>query len=176
MATVTWHQPSPVGLLTVEVGDSGIRTVELGVLAAGSVARATDPGARTVAEALDAYFAGDLDALDGLPVDLAALRPFSRAVLEALRAVPAGSVTTYGELARAAGSPGASRAVGQVVGSNPVPLVVPCHRVVASGGGLGGFSAGLDRKRWLLAHEGVPARPGGWEPRRRRPAPLAAPA
>ena len=80
--------------------------------------------------------------------------PFQRAVWDEMQRIPFGRTTTYGELARRLGRPGASRAVGHACGANPVPIVVPCHRVVAREG-LGGFSAGLQRKRALLAHEGL---------------------
>lgn len=149
----SWHQHSPLGVLEVEISATGIRTIALGV-PNDAVAPPGVPET-SVAGALDAYFAGDLSALDDLPVDLEGRSPFSSAVLVALRTVPPGSVTTYGELARAVGRAGAARAVGRAVGANPVPLVIPCHRVLASGGELGGYSAGLDRKRWLLAHEGA---------------------
>jgi methylated-DNA-[protein]-cysteine S-methyltransferase len=88
-------------------------------------------------------------------VDLTGLPPFHQKVLRALCRVPCGSTVTYGELAAQVGSPRAARAVGQVMARNPVPVVVPCHRVVASGGGLGGFGGGPDLKRRLLALEGA---------------------
>jgi len=87
-------------------------------------------------------------------LDLRHLPPFTERVLLTLRKVPAGEVTTYGRLAAKAGSPGASRAVGGAVGRNPIPIIVPCHRVVASNG-IGGFGLGLECKRTLLAIEGV---------------------
>ncbi len=80
---------------------------------------------------------------------------FQRAVWEQLLAIPRGETISYAELARRVGRPGAARAVGQAVGSNPIPLLIPCHRVVASGGGLGGFGGGLPMKRALLRQEGV---------------------
>lgn len=80
---------------------------------------------------------------------------FQRAAWEVLRAIPRGKTVTYGELARMAGHPGAARAAGSACGANPWPLFIPCHRVVAAGGGLGGFSAGRAWKKWLLASEGV---------------------
>ena len=86
-------------------------------------------------------------------VDLDAVPPFQRKALAAVGKVPYGKTVTYGELARRVGRPRAARAVGQAMAHNPVPLVVPCHRVVASGGGLGGFGGGLDLKRRLLALE-----------------------
>ncbi|MBM4020027.1 MAG: methylated-DNA--[protein]-cysteine S-methyltransferase [Planctomycetes bacterium] len=92
-----------------------------------------------------------------VPVDLSGVPAFHRRVYEALLRVPHGRTVTYGRLASAAGRPGAARAVGQAMARNPVPLVVPCHRVVATGGGLGGFGGGPDLKRRLLALEGAPA-------------------
>ena len=100
---------------------------------------------------------GRPDAFADVPLDLSALTPFARKVCTELRGVGPGSTVTYGELARLCGSPGASRAVGRVMGSNPTPLLVPCHRVLPTGKGLGGFSAagGLRQKEHLLMVEGV---------------------
>ena len=91
-----------------------------------------------------------------IPLDLSRVAPFTAKVLRAAQAVPAGQTTTYGELAKVAGSPGASRAVGQAMATNAWPVIVPCHRVVAAGGGVGGFSAhgGLVTKEKLLRLEG----------------------
>lgn len=105
-------------------------------------------------EKLNAYFDGDLDALVGLEVELAGTE-FQRSVWNALRSIPPGDTASYREIAEAVGRPDAIRAVGNAVGSNPVAIVVPCHRVIRTSGGLGGFGGGLDRKRWLLAHEGA---------------------
>lgn len=111
-----------------------------------------DPrGLRSIAEELEAYATGKRRAFD-LPLDLRG-SAFERAAWDAMRAIPFGRTRTYGELARALGQPGAARAVGRAAGSNPVPIVVPCHRVWAADG-LGGFSAGLSWKRALLRHEG----------------------
>ncbi len=85
----------------------------------------------------------------------AAATAFQRSVWKALRTIPRGKTATYGELARRAGHPGAARAAGSACGANPWPLFIPCHRAVAAGGGLGGFSAGRAWKEWLLAGEGV---------------------
>ena len=90
------------------------------------------------------------------PVDLSTLPPFRRAALAALRRVGRGRTVTYAELARLAGTPGAARAAGSACANNPVPLWVPCHRVLASGGRIGGFSGGLKVKRALLELEGAP--------------------
>jgi methylated-DNA-[protein]-cysteine S-methyltransferase len=87
-----------------------------------------------------------------VPVDLAGVAGFTRRVLDAARAIPAGTTVTYGELARRAGSPRACRAAGQVMARNPIPLVIPCHRVVAAVGP-GGYAGGLAMKARLLALE-----------------------
>ncbi len=102
---------------------------------------------------LEAYFAGARHGFD-LPVDWSLIHGFARKVLRATSRVPFGKVTTYGSVAAEAGSPRAARAAGNALGSNPIPIVVPCHRVLHAGGGLGGYSGGLDRKRYLLALEG----------------------
>jgi methylated-DNA-[protein]-cysteine S-methyltransferase len=81
--------------------------------------------------------------------------PFQRRVWDALRAIPVGTTSSYRDLAIRIGSPSAIRAVGAANGANPIPIVIPCHRVIGAGGNLVGYGGGLDRKRWLLAHEGV---------------------
>ena len=105
-----------------------------------------------VARELDEYFAGTRTRFD-LPIDWRLVTPFARRVLRAAVAVPYGRVATYAQVAAEAGSPGGSRAAGNALGSNPFPIVVPCHRVVRSGGGLGGYTGGLHRKELLLALE-----------------------
>lgn len=106
-----------------------------------------------------AYFAGALREFD-LPLDWSLTSGFNRRVLRELNdTVPYGAVVGYGELAARVGQPGAAQAVGAAMGSNPVPVVVPCHRVVESDGGLGGFGGGLETKRVLLALEGVLPQP-----------------
>jgi methylated-DNA-[protein]-cysteine S-methyltransferase len=116
------------------------------------------PAIATVAERLTAFAAGVAD--DLLTIEVAyypACTAFQRRVLDACRAIPPGETLSYAQLATIAGAPGAARAVGNVMRTNRLPLVVPCHRVVGSGGGLGGYSApdGLDMKRRLLAREGA---------------------
>jgi methylated-DNA-[protein]-cysteine S-methyltransferase len=115
-------------------------------------ARAT----QDVRRELDEYFDGRRRAFD-VPVDFEMLHGFRRAVLERTAEIPFGTVITYREMAERAGSPRGARAAGNALGSNPVPIVVPCHRVVHSGGGLGGYTGGLDRKIHLLKLEGVRA-------------------
>jgi methylated-DNA-[protein]-cysteine S-methyltransferase len=103
-------------------------------------------------QAARAYFDGDLGAIDAVPVSVDATPFFERAWSE-LRRIPAGAPETYGELAARCESPTAVRAAGTACGRNPAALFVPCHRIVRSGGGLGGFGYGLAVKRWLLDHE-----------------------
>ena len=112
------------------------------------------PGAAPapVRGAVFAYFNGDARALEDLPVATAGT-PFQREVWAALRAIPAGETRSYGQLAAAIGRPKAVRAVGLANGANPVGIIVPCHRVVGANGTLTGYAGGLERKRWLLAHE-----------------------
>ena len=112
--------------------------------------RATNPGGLTAA--LRSYFAGDLTALDTLPIVIEGTA-FQRAVWTALRTIPLGETLSYGALARRMGRPSAVRAVGLANGANPIAIVLPCHRVIGSDGSLTGYGGGLDRKRWLLAHE-----------------------
>jgi methylated-DNA-[protein]-cysteine S-methyltransferase len=104
--------------------------------------------------ALEAYFAGALAALDGLAVATGGT-PFQRRVWAALRTIPVGRFTTYGGLAAQPGNPKAVRAVGLANGANPVSIVVPCHRVIGANGALTGYGGGIERKRWLLQHEGA---------------------
>lgn len=106
------------------------------------------------ARALRDYVAGDLRALEGLVVD-AGGTPFQQRVWAALRTIPVGSTWSYRALAAAVGSGAATRAVGSANGANPVSVVVPCHRVIRADGSLGGYGGGLERKTWLLAHEGA---------------------
>jgi methylated-DNA-[protein]-cysteine S-methyltransferase len=106
---------------------------------------------RAAREQLAAYFAGALTAFD-LPL-AARGTPFQERVWAALRGVPFGSTVSYGDIARRIGSPAAVRAVGAANGRNPLPIVVPCHRVVGADGSLTGFGGGVARKQWLLAHE-----------------------
>ena len=101
---------------------------------------------------LDAYFAGLSADISGLPLDMRGAE-FEKRVWGALRDIPPGETTSYGAIARALGSAGASRAVGAANGANPIAIVVPCHRVIGSSGSLTGYGGGLERKTWLLDHE-----------------------
>ncbi|MGV8928692.1 MAG: methylated-DNA--[protein]-cysteine S-methyltransferase [Brevundimonas sp.] len=106
--------------------------------------------------AVEAYFAGDLAALNGLKVKTGGTA-FQRTVWAALRTIPAGETRSYGQLAAAIGSPKAMRATGLANGQNPIAVIVPCHRVIGANGTLTGYAGGLARKRWLLEHEGASA-------------------
>lgn len=152
---------SPLGLLYIAASAQGLYRVDFGVDRV-TFLNSLDPLARTeqnpaalalVTQQLREYFAGNRSRFD-LSLDLVRLTPFHRSVLRAIRNIPPGTVWTYGQVAQTIGKPKASRAVGQALGNNPVPIVVPCHRVVA-GGGLGGYRGGLDRKKLLLHLEGA---------------------
>jgi methylated-DNA-[protein]-cysteine S-methyltransferase len=103
---------------------------------------------------LDAYFGGDILAIDAIPA-IPDGTPFQQSVWRHLRSVSAGTTTTYGTIARALGAPSSTRAVGAANGANPIPLVIPCHRVIGADGTLTGYGGGLHRKEWLLRHEGA---------------------
>ncbi|MBS2028663.1 MAG: methylated-DNA--[protein]-cysteine S-methyltransferase [Deltaproteobacteria bacterium] len=111
---------------------------------------AVNPGGLT--EAMARYFAGELAAIEALPT-AAEGTEFQKAVWRALREIPCGETRSYGDLARRIGRPNAVRAVGLANGSNPIAVIVPCHRVIGSDGSLTGYGGGVERKAWLLAHE-----------------------
>lgn len=117
--------------------------------------KAADPAGAV--SGLRRYFQGDLGALDAIEVDPAGT-PFQKRVWSALREIPAGRTASYREIARAIGAPNAVRAVGAANGQNPISLVIPCHRVIGADGGLTGYGGGIERKRWLLEHEGAISR------------------
>jgi len=101
---------------------------------------------------LAAYFAGERADLDDMPLDMRGA-DFEKRVWRALTRIPPGETTSYGAIAKALGSAGASRAVGAANGANPIAIIVPCHRVIGASGNLTGYGGGLDRKTWLLNHE-----------------------
>jgi methylated-DNA-[protein]-cysteine S-methyltransferase len=103
---------------------------------------------------LDAYFEREIEGFD-IDIDYALTKGFTRKVLRATARIPYGEVSTYRLVATRAGSPRGSRAAGNALGSNPIPIVVPCHRVIHSSGGLGGYTGGLERKEFLLHLEGA---------------------
>lgn len=103
---------------------------------------------------IEAYLRGDLDALDSIEVETGGTE-FQEKVWRELRRIPVGTTISYGELARRVGNPKARRGVGAANGRNPIAIVIPCHRVIGADGTLTGYASGVDRKRWLLAHEGA---------------------
>lgn len=137
---------TPIGPLTVELEDERVVAAMFDLEATASRHR------HPVAGMLSEYFEGDVTALDEVPVSIPG-ETFRARAQRALREIPAGHTITYLELARAAGSPKAVRAAGSACATNPIGVIVPCHRVQRSGGGIGGYAGGLDRKRWLLEHE-----------------------
>jgi methylated-DNA-[protein]-cysteine S-methyltransferase len=139
-------------LRALEFAENETRMVKLLRRYYGNVLLEEGPAPRSLKQALMAYFKGDMNALHDIPTATAGT-PFQRQVWKALRAIPAGSTLSYGQLAAKLGRPGASRAVGAANGANPIPIVVPCHRVIGADGSLTGFGSGLPRKRWLLDHE-----------------------
>ncbi|MEV0232409.1 methylated-DNA--[protein]-cysteine S-methyltransferase [Nonomuraea sp. NPDC050786] len=160
MTTVAFAEvPTPVGPFVLAV-------TEVGLVASGwgspprlsdrlglAEVHDSDRTAFAVAE-LNAYFAGELKTFE-TPVDWRLMSGSRLRVLQALHQVPYGTAVTYGELAARSGSSVPARGIGSIMGSNPIPIIVPCHRVIA-GNGLGGFSGGegVETKRWLLTHEG----------------------
>jgi methylated-DNA-[protein]-cysteine S-methyltransferase len=138
---------TPWGRVGVTVGNAGLQRV---VFNAPPAPALTGVWADTLA----AYLAGQ-PIPPHLPVDLSGMPPFTRRVLEACRAIPFGATASYAELAARLGCPRAARAVGQALARNPVPIVIPCHRVIGASGKLTGFLGGLTWKRQLLAHEGA---------------------
>jgi methylated-DNA-[protein]-cysteine S-methyltransferase len=145
------------GLCAVLIGDRTREafTNELARMFPGETISKNPRKLRRYRKELDEYFTGKRTRFT-VPLDLSAVRgAFRRKVLKTLSSLPFGRVISYGALARRAGSPGAARAVGTAMSTNPISLVIPCHRVVGSGGRLGGYTAGLPRKRKLLIHEGV---------------------
>ena len=164
-----WTAASPVGDLLVAVTRGGLvriayadetRDEVLAHLAREVSPRILESASATdlVRRELEEYFAGERPRFD-LKVDRQLIRGVAREVLAAIGRVPFGQTTTYGELAGRIGRPRAARAVGNALGSNPIPIVIPCNRVLRAGGLLGGYAGGLDRKQVLLQLEGALASP-----------------
>ena len=114
----------------------------------------TGRGPANVIRALAAYFAGELEAIDEIECRFSGT-PFQESVWAALRTIPVGKTMSYSGLAARIGKPAAVRAVGHANGANPISVVIPCHRVIGANGSLTGYGGGIERKRWLLRHEGV---------------------
>jgi methylated-DNA-[protein]-cysteine S-methyltransferase len=164
VALRTERMPTPIGevvLLTDEreqlralsfVDDEEETARLLRVVGGGKAATRSTPS--VARRALEAYFAGELHAIERIGVEMGGTE-FQRTVWTALREIPVGQTLSYGALAVKIGRPNAVRAVGLANGSNPIAIVVPCHRVLGSDGSLTGYGGGLERKRWLLRHEGA---------------------
>jgi len=157
--------PSPVGMLQILTDDAGrVRSVDFDPphldVSVQKLQRQLDRPIRLIEGATPAeaarrvadYIAGDLSTLDRIEAEPFGT-PFQRAVWRALRSVPVGETISYGRLAARIGRPTAARAVGMANNANPVPIIVPCHRVIGADGRLVGYGGGLERKTWLLAHE-----------------------
>ncbi len=158
---VTTTYQSPFGILQIEASDEGISAIRWPStpddkqphppITTSSLGRPESPLLETAKTQLDEYFQGARNNFE-LPLSLTGT-PFQQLVWNALKAIPYGTTTSYGAIANAIDRPRAVRAVGRAIGSNPIPLIIPCHRVIGAGGKLTGFSGGLDRKRWLLNRE-----------------------
>jgi len=149
---------SPVGRIEIQGDDqavSGLVIERDGLLPGDGLKAESSPVLDLAAKQVEEYFAGDREDFE-LPLALGGTE-FQRRVWARIAAIPAGSATTYGEIGREIGLGPAGRAIGGAVGANPVPLIIPCHRVLASNGKITGYSAGegIATKRWLLEHEGV---------------------
>ncbi len=158
---------SPVGRLTLAATEAGLCTVSFAPpeLALADLARRISPRILELPRRLDEpcrqlaeYFDGQRTVFD-IDIDRRLSRGFRSEVLRALEGVEWGRTVSYRDLAATVGRPTATRAVGSAMATNPLPIVVPCHRVLRTGGALGGYAGGLDAKRWLLAHEGAPVPP-----------------
>jgi methylated-DNA-[protein]-cysteine S-methyltransferase len=163
MPTYTATIPTPPGPFTIVASDEAVLAsgwttdperlrayIGAELRPAGALTPRSDLGPFT--QAVNEYVAGDLTAIDTIPVSVSST-PFHERAWAELRLIPAGEPETYGQLAARCESPSAVRAAGTACGRNPAALFVPCHRIVRTGGGLGGFGYGLPVKRWLLDHE-----------------------
>jgi methylated-DNA-[protein]-cysteine S-methyltransferase len=151
---VTERVPSPIGDVVLRHDGAALHELDF-VDETGAVSAASmDFGPSRFARAVAAYFAGELDALSDLPVAVRGT-VFEAAVWQALRQIPVGHTWSYAALAASLGRPKAVRAVGRANGKNPIGLVLPCHRVIGADGRLVGYGGGLERKAWLLRHEGA---------------------
>ena len=139
--------------------DHAERIRELLRLQYGAVELKEARAPKAIRSSLSAYFKGDLAALKAIEWRIAGT-PFQRKVWNALPKIPPGSTMTYGALAARLGAPNAMRAVGHANGSNPISVVIPCHRLIGANGALVKYGSGLERKRWLLLNEGATLKPG----------------
>ncbi|TCN41597.1 methylated-DNA-[protein]-cysteine S-methyltransferase [Rhodococcus sp. SMB37] len=154
---VVWREDGVAGFQLPESSDAAT-TTRLRDLFPDAAPIRPGPLARRVIDGVTALLGGEPDPLTDVDLDLTGLPDFDRRVYAVTRAIEPGRTRTYGDVAAAIGSPGSAQAVGQALGRNPIPILVPCHRVLAAHGALGGFSAsgGTVTKRALLAAEGTP--------------------
>jgi methylated-DNA-[protein]-cysteine S-methyltransferase len=153
---IAWGERGIAGVQLPEAGEGETRARMLHRFPAAGEA-SPPPEVGQAVERIVALLRGDATDLSGIPLDMDSVPEFHRRVYEAARSIPPGKTLSYGDIARRLGAPGAARAVGQALGRNPFPIVVPCHRVLAAGGKIGGFSAqgGIVTKRRMLAIEGA---------------------
>lgn len=144
--------PTPIGAFGLAAGAGKLSAVHFGGIGRHPVAEHPEAVLVEAHAQLDAYFRGELTHFD-VPLAEPAGSEFEKAVWLAIAEIPYGQMATYGEIAKQVGEPGGARAVGVACNHNPVPVIVPCHRVVGAGGKLVGFGGGLDRKRFLLQLE-----------------------
>ena len=144
---------TPIGELTLVASETALTEVHFPRRFVGRVARGENAILASAKAQLAEYFAGERTTFD-LPLEMAGTE-FERSVWHLLRDIPYGATTSYGDLARRLGTPKDARAVGAANGKNPIPIIVPCHRVIGANGDLTGFGGGLETKRWLLVHEGA---------------------
>lgn len=145
---------SPLGNIAATASDGGLRSIGFNLDVLSEVDQQPNPVFDALGAWLQAYFRRDFDRLPELPLELVGA-PGDVAVWEQVRHIGVGRNRTYTELAQAVGRPGSARAVGGAVGRNPLLLVIPCHRVTGGGLALTGYAGGVERKAWLLRHEGL---------------------
>jgi methylated-DNA-[protein]-cysteine S-methyltransferase len=153
------HLLTPVGVLTIVTNADALLAIHFGDAPANAgPSEARSPLHVDVIARLTAYFDGDRTSIDEIPVEPGGTA-FQRQVWLMLRRIRAGSTWSYRQLAERVNRPAAIRAVGAANGANPIPIVLPCHRVIGSDGKLVGYGGGMGRKKWLLAHEGAVSSP-----------------
>ena len=152
MALISTSVKTPVGLLQIAADEHVLVSATFGPNPLGETKRVKQ--IPVISDLIESYFDGDIEAINAITVRQPGA-PFSQAAWKSMRKIKAGKVLSYADLAQRAGSPAAVRAAGSACAKNAIVLVVPCHRVVKTGGALGNYAFGLDTKEWLLRHEGA---------------------